>query len=114
MGQDLKLKRGYGRSFEGENWKLAKDDKWSHHRLYIPYGEEPFHGTRMIDGVEHAVFRCRNDDFFAQPVEICALPVPEDPMEVLYEMPEGVQEGVDEEAATPAESTCLGLEQMDD
>ena len=88
----LTLKRGYGRCFNGENWKSVKDSKWVHHRVYVPYGEEPLHGTRLIDGVEHAVFRCRNDDFFAQPVALCELPPATDPMRIYAEMPEDAVE----------------------
>lgn len=89
---ELKLKRGYGRSFVGENWQLVGESKWTHHRHYLPNGREPFHGVRKLDGVDHAVFRCFNDDFFAQPVGLCEFSVPEDPMEVMAEPPEGLTE----------------------
>lgn len=40
----------------------------------------------MIDGVLHTVFKCLDDTLFAQPKDVCEKPVPEDPMEVIYEL----------------------------
>jgi len=77
------LKRGRGLRFEGENWKLAGEGRWLEHRLYVPNGNEPLMGSRVLRGKEHTVFRCLDDDFFAQPSEICELPDPKDPLEVL-------------------------------
>ncbi len=79
----MTLKRGRGLCFGGENWKLAGEDKWREHRLYVPNGRERLYGTRTLRGREHAVFRCLDDEFLAQPSEICELPDPGDPMEVL-------------------------------
>lgn len=84
----LTLKRGFGRVFGGENWRLAGDSKWAPHRLYVPSGEEPMAGTRGIDGVAHAVFRCKDGDFFAQPVATCEMLPPDDLLEVLSHPPE--------------------------
>jgi hypothetical protein len=80
---ELRLKRGFGMVFRGENWRLAGDARWERHPMYVPNGREPLAGTRQIGGVEHAVFRCLDDDFLAQPVAVCELPVPEDPLEIL-------------------------------
>ncbi len=80
---DPTLKRGRGLSFEGENWRLAGEARWEEHRVYVPNGREKFLGVRALRGVEHAVFRCMNDDCLAQPSEICELPAPADPTEVL-------------------------------
>ena len=80
---DLTLKRGCGKTFDGENWKLVGDGKWKFHPLYIPNGSEPFIGLRQIRGVEHAVFTCLDEDFFAQPVEVCKLPESSDMGEIL-------------------------------
>src|SRR5512135_678961 len=81
---ELTLKRGSGLTFDGTNWNLAAENKWQIQELLVPNGREKFLGKRSFGGVEHAVFQCLNDDFFAQPVSICELPIPEDPMEVLY------------------------------
>jgi len=88
MSEKLTLKRGSGLSFDGENWKLASDSKWVKTPQIVPHSHriEEFMGTRMLLGVEHAVFRMLNDDYFAQPVDICRLPIPEDAMEVLYDV----------------------------
>jgi hypothetical protein len=83
MTTGLTLKRGRGKVFPGANWKLVGDAGWAEHRLYVPSRREPLVGTRLIDGVEHAVFRCLDDEYMAQPVEVCRLPDPEDPTEVV-------------------------------
>lgn len=80
---ELKLKRGWGKVFRGENWRLAGDGRWEDHPMYVPNGREPLAGTRLIGGRDFAVFRCLDDDFLAQPVSTCELPVSEDPLEVL-------------------------------
>ena len=91
----LTLKRGSGRTFDGANWKLVADKKWEVNVLHIPHAleKEKHVGNRMIDGVDHAVFQCLDDQFFAQPVSICELPKPSDPIEVVYSL----------EAPTPEE-----------
>lgn len=101
---ELILKRGSGRNFDGENWKLAAEKKWEVQELYVPNGKEQYMGNRAFDAVEHAVFRCLNDEFFAQPVHICELPKPEDPMEVIYSLdaPEII------EKATPSKAVIQG------
>jgi hypothetical protein len=81
---ELTLKRGSGLTFEGTNWNLTSEKKWMVQVLLVPNGKEKYMGNRTFGGVEHAVFQCLNDDYFAQPVSICKLPVPKDPMEVLY------------------------------
>jgi len=91
---ELKLKRGSGLAFDGENWKLAGDSKWEKQPLYVANGYEEFMGLRVLHGQEHAIFRCLNDTFFAQPTDICKLPVPSDPMEVLYDAYERGEEEV--------------------
>ncbi len=83
---ELTLKRGSGRHFPGQNWKTASDKNWLRQYDHIvPSGRETLVGNRDFDGIPHAVFQCLNDEFFAQPVSVCELPVPEDPLEVLYE-----------------------------
>lgn len=79
----LTLKRGRGRVFPGSNWKLAGDERWAEHHLYVPNGMEKIVGSRPIGGVEHAVFRCLDDEYMAQPFEVCQLPDPKDWTEVL-------------------------------
>lgn len=83
MTTKLTLKRGRGKVFPGANWKLAGDEKWTEHPLYVPNGRESLAGTRLIAGVEHAVFRCLDDEYMAQPFETCQLPDPKDWTEVL-------------------------------
>ncbi len=83
---ELTLKRGSGRSFNGSNWNLVSDAKWETHSLYVANGREKYLGNRPIDGIEHAVFQCLDDTFFAQPINVCELPAPEDPLEVLYSL----------------------------
>lgn len=80
----LSLKRGSGRVFSGDNWKLVSDSKWEYQKLYVPNGYEPYVGSRVIDGQEFSIFKCLDDDFFAQPIQICSLPEPKDPMEIVY------------------------------
>lgn len=82
----LTLKRGSGRHFDGQNWKLVADQKWGIQVLFVPHAleKEKYVGNRMIDGVEHAVYQCLNDEFFAQPVSICELPKPDDMTEPMY------------------------------
>jgi hypothetical protein len=84
----LTLKRGSGRHFDGQNWKLAGDKQWVVQPLFVPHAleKEKHVGNRMIDGVEHAVYLCLNDEFFAQPVSICELPKPADMTEVMYSL----------------------------
>jgi len=81
--EDMKLKRGRGLVFLGENWRLAGENRWAEHALYVPNGMEKHAGRRDLRGAPHEVFRCLDEDYLAQPSEICALPVPEDPLEVL-------------------------------
>lgn len=102
MELTLTLKRGSGLTFNGTNWNLVAEKKWTVHVLLVPNGKEKFMGKRMFGGVEHAVFQCLNDEFFAQPVSICELPKPADPGEVVYslEAPEVV-----EEKRSPTKST---------
>jgi hypothetical protein len=83
---ELTLKRGSGLMFDGTNWNLAAENKWRVQVLLVPNGKEKFLGMKTFGGVEHAVFQCLNDEFFAQPKTICKLPVPEDPAEVLYSL----------------------------
>lgn len=80
---ELTLKRGRGLVFPGSNWKLVGDERWTEHPMYVPNGREALVGTRLIGGVEHAVFRCLDDEYMAQPFEVCQLPVPKDWNEVL-------------------------------
>jgi hypothetical protein len=82
----LSLKRGSGWVFGGENWKLASDKLWEVHPLLIPNGREEHVGSRVVHSHQVEVFRLLNDEFFAQPKTICKLPVPEDPLEVLYSL----------------------------
>ncbi len=84
--EELTLKRGSGRTFFGSNWNQVAEQKWEVQVLYVPNGREKYQGNRILDGVEHAVFICLDDGFFAQPVEICKLPKPVDLMEVVYEL----------------------------
>jgi hypothetical protein len=81
----MTLKRGCGLTFTGENWKLAGDTKWERAPLYIPNAshQEQFMGTRLIKNKTYAVFKCLNDDFLAQPVNICELPVSKDDYAIL-------------------------------
>ncbi len=95
---NLTLKRGFGRIFAGENWRLAGERKWTRTPRFVPTGNEPFQGTRLLDGAEHAVFRCSDDDFLAQLVSVCELPVPEDGLEVLSFEPDAA-----EPESTPSE-----------
>lgn len=81
---NLTLKRGSGKSFEGKNWQLAGDNSWDYHYLYIPNGMEKFFGLREIEKTQYAIFMCLDDTFFAQPVSICELPIPDDCMTVVY------------------------------
>ena len=77
----LTLKRGSGLTFRGTNWKSVSDSAWEVQVLFIPGyppPKEAYQGNRLINGVEHAVFQCLNDDFLAQPVNICELPPPKD------------------------------------
>jgi hypothetical protein len=115
---DLKLKRGCGLSFDGTNWNLAGDNKWKdcpaldrdgNQASYVPSGNEPFMGLKTIRGIPCAVFQCFNDDFIAQPVRICELPIPEDPMEILCtleDLGKKSQEKQERKTATPV--TMLG------
>jgi hypothetical protein len=90
----LTLKRGSGRHFDGQNWKLVADQKWGVQVLFVPHAleKEKYVGNRMIDGVEHAVYQCLNDEFFAQPVSICELPKPDDMTEPMYTLELPVEE----------------------
>ena len=85
----LTLKRGSGRIFTGTNWNLAADRNWEVHVMFVPGSPAPkekYMGNRDIDGIPHCVFQLLDDDFFAQPIEICELPISEDDEEVLYEL----------------------------
>lgn len=88
---DLKLKRGSGKTFEGQNWQSVKEDKWEQHMMYVPSGQEKYMGSREIDGTTHAVFQCLDDSFLAQPVSICELPTSEDPLKVIYQVQASVK-----------------------
>ena len=101
---NLKLKRGSGRKFDGSNWKLASDKKWEVQTLFVPHAleKEKYVGNRSIDGVEHAVFLCLNDEFFAQPVSICELPKSENVEEIFYTLEAPVE---DEKAHSTAKNT---------
>ena len=79
---ELNLKRGRGLSFEGVNWKSSGDSYWSETKHVLPNGEEQILGSRSIRGVDHTIFLCKNDTFFAQPTSICLLPKSNDPMEI--------------------------------
>lgn len=46
------------------SWQDADDERWEI-EVYTPKGDEVFVGTRMIDGVWHAIFRCKNNRFRA-------------------------------------------------
>jgi hypothetical protein len=81
----MSLKRGSYLHFDGENWKLAGDSKWTKRPLLVPNGMETFMGNRTLLGEEHSIFRCLNDEYAAQPSSICALPDSDDPMEVFIE-----------------------------
>jgi len=77
----LTLKRGSGRTFNGSNWQSVSDKTWEVQVLFIPGSPAPkeeYLGNRLIDGTDFAVFKCLNDDFMAQPVSICELPLPKD------------------------------------
>ncbi len=76
----LTVKRGKVRLFCGANWKLVKDSGWLEHKMYVP-NLEIYVGNRAIDGVEHAVFQCKDGDYIAQPVAMCELPRPDDELE---------------------------------
>ena len=76
------LKRGWAKHFEGENWKLVKDSGWSDHRLYVPNGMEIYCGVRTFDGIDYSVFRCLDDSFLAQIMNVCASPRSTDDMEI--------------------------------
>jgi hypothetical protein len=69
--------------FPGSNWKLVGDAGWLEHPMYVPNGREKLVGTRLIDGKEHAVFKCLDGEYLAQPFEVCQLPDPKDWTEVL-------------------------------
>jgi hypothetical protein len=81
---ELTLKRGSGLTFDGTNWNLVSEKKWGVQVLLVPNGKEKYMGNRTFGGVEHAVFQCLNDEYFAQPVSVCKLPKPDDPGEVVY------------------------------
>lgn len=81
---NLTLKRGSGLVFEGSNWSLSSERNWTAHKLMIPTGNEPFVGFRSFDGVEHAIFLCSDDEYFAQPKFICEAPQSENPFEKVY------------------------------
>jgi len=83
---ELTLKRGSGLTFDGSNWNLASEKKWQVQVVFIPNGKEKHMGNRFFGGVEHAVFQCLNEEFFAQPISICKLPISKDPMEVQYSL----------------------------
>ena len=102
----LTLKRGSGRTFDGENWKLVADGKWGVQILYVPHAleKEQHVGNRMIDGVDHAVFRCLNDEFFAQPVSVCEKPR-NGSEEVVYEL----EASAAEEKPRPASKGTQGF-----
>lgn len=99
---ELTLKRGSGLTFDGTNWNLVAEKKWQVHLLLVPNGKEKFMGKKMFGGVEHAVFQCLNDEFFAQPVSICEMPKPDDPGEVVYTLEAPV---VEEEKRSANKST---------
>lgn len=84
------LKRGHGLSFYGTNWKLASDHKWES-GPHVPYYGEPLVGERFLNGVKHLVFQCKDDSFLAQPEDICNLPIPSDPMEVISPPPDQLE-----------------------
>jgi len=63
----MSLKDGKLLVFKGTNWKLAGDPKWEECASYVPNGHEKRIGERVIDGVNHVVFRLCDDDFGAQP-----------------------------------------------
>ncbi len=105
----LSLKRGSGRVFSGENWKLASESKWEYQKLYVPNGCEPYVGSRDIDGQEFSVFKCLDDDFFAQPTEICRLPEPKDPMEIVYFSYPQVDKERSKKSLNKKETTQSGL-----
>ncbi len=101
---ELTLKRGSGRHFPGQNWKTAAEKHWvRQHSHIVPSGRETHVGLRELDGVPHAVFQCLNDEFFAQPVDVCEKPIPEDPMEVVFEYEK--TEEAEEEAEKPKKKT---------
>jgi hypothetical protein len=83
---ELTLKRGSGRSFTGTNWQAISDKKWEVHALLVPSGKEKLVGCRLIDDVTHSVFLMLNDEYFAQPTNVCELPMPEDPMTEIYSL----------------------------
>ena len=94
----LTLKRGSGRVFTGSNWKLASDKHWEVQLTFLPGSPRPkeiHQGDRLIDGVMHSVWLCLNDEFFAQPLSICELPIPEDEMEIVYSLAPPVEEFVE-------------------
>jgi hypothetical protein len=82
---ELSLKRGSGLVFDGENWQTVSEKRWHWQPIYVPSQREVFVGRRQLAGQEFAVFRCLDDEFLAQPVNICELPIPEDPVEVVFE-----------------------------
>lgn len=84
---DMCLKRGWGLVFSGYNWDTSPESRWEFHRMFVPSGREPMVGTRRINGEEHAVFQCLDDDFFAQPVALCRAAPPLDPCEVVRPPP---------------------------
>jgi hypothetical protein len=97
MTNILTLKRGSGWTFSGTNWKSVSDKAWEIHVLFIPGfppGREKHVGSREINGIPVEVFQCLNDDFFAQPVNICELPIPKDSCstEIFYSLEAPVQE----------------------
>jgi hypothetical protein len=86
MADILCLKRGSGWTFDGANWNLASEKLWGIHQLLVPNGKEEHVGMRDLHGLHVAVFKLLNDGFFAQPLNICKLPIPKDPLEILYSL----------------------------
>lgn len=89
---ELTLKRGSGLTFDGSNWNLVSENKWQVQTLFVPSGKEKHLGNRRFGAVEHAVFQCLNDEFFAQPLDICKLQASEDPLEIQYSLDAPVEE----------------------
>lgn len=75
------LKRGVGLSYYGKDWEKSNDSKWEL-SPYVPWYGEPLIGRRYINETECMVFKCRDDSYFAQPVHICEMPIPDDVMTV--------------------------------
>lgn len=80
------LKRGEGLSCHDKAWDLPSSN-WEFWPTYLPNYMEEYLGEKEFLNVRFGVYRCMDDSFYAQPVDILSAPKCRDPMKIVSILP---------------------------